>query len=362
MRSYSNLPEDIIVDILSRLPAKSVGQCRCLSKAWRTLLSEPHFIRNHLHWSIILRQESLLFFSNSGGSLVSASLSNDYHLFDQITISPTRLSFPGHPGFWAWFHGSCDGLLLVGDKFKKFVVNPITREIREVPQSPFALEPHACFTSYRLGYDSVHDDYKIVTLSSHVVNKFTGILVDCNEMFFDVYSLKTGSWKRAESFPCDHSLIRYVSGVFVNGSIHWLAKTRDCKYAIMAFDLAEEKHHEVPPLSSVGSDKFVFTRCTVLGGCLCISIEDGPDLWVMKEYGVKESWTKLAIHVHNYPHWYFLDEERVVMKDKRYVIYNLTMGTLKDIVIDGYSNEVFLTGRFFNTPISPHGSNEIVRE
>ncbi|CAN6163214.1 unnamed protein product [Urochloa humidicola] len=39
-----SLPEDIIFDVLSRLPAKPLCRFRCVSKGWRTLISDPAFV------------------------------------------------------------------------------------------------------------------------------------------------------------------------------------------------------------------------------------------------------------------------------------------------------------------------------
>ncbi|KAM3289146.1 hypothetical protein P3S67_017433 [Capsicum chacoense] len=48
----------------------------------------------------------------------------------------------------------------------------------------------------------------------------------------------------------------------------------------------------------VDKDKFVFDKLAVLKGCLCMI--DNPegsriDVWMMKEYGVEESWTKFCV-------------------------------------------------------------------
>ena len=37
------IPNDLIVQILSRLPAESVARCRCLSKLWGSILHRPYF-------------------------------------------------------------------------------------------------------------------------------------------------------------------------------------------------------------------------------------------------------------------------------------------------------------------------------
>jgi hypothetical protein len=43
-----SLPNEVIAEILSRLPAKSVIKLRCVSKTWCSPISSPHFIATHL--------------------------------------------------------------------------------------------------------------------------------------------------------------------------------------------------------------------------------------------------------------------------------------------------------------------------
>lgn len=45
----SALPDEIIADVLSRLPVKSLMRFRCVCKSWRTLISNPQFIKMHLN-------------------------------------------------------------------------------------------------------------------------------------------------------------------------------------------------------------------------------------------------------------------------------------------------------------------------
>ncbi|CDY34486.1 BnaC04g13130D [Brassica napus] len=37
------IPIDLIIEIFSRLPLKSIARCRCVSKRWASLLRRPHF-------------------------------------------------------------------------------------------------------------------------------------------------------------------------------------------------------------------------------------------------------------------------------------------------------------------------------
>jgi hypothetical protein len=63
------LPDDIVVDILARLPAKSAVRCRCLSRAWAATLSSDDFVDRHHHLANRRHGLRVVFFhySNSEG-------------------------------------------------------------------------------------------------------------------------------------------------------------------------------------------------------------------------------------------------------------------------------------------------------
>ncbi|KAL8517301.1 hypothetical protein ACS0TY_015511 [Phlomoides rotata] len=108
-----------------------------------------------------------------------------------------------------------------------------------------------------------------------------------------VYSLNNNSWKTLKDYyDC------YGVGRYANGSLHWV----DHDMRIISFDLKSEVYEVVEP-PSYSKDNFKLTLIVTTnsdsdGGCLSVlcNYEDSfIEIWVMKKYGVKESWVRVAI-------------------------------------------------------------------
>ncbi|XP_021739932.1 F-box/kelch-repeat protein At3g06240-like [Chenopodium quinoa] len=211
------------------------------------------------------------------------------------------------------------------------------------------------------------------------------------QMLVSVYSVRNGTWKSVENSPFDHSESSYTSVVSVGGYINWVAyRPSDDMYAIAAFDLEKEVFQEVPlsslvdddddddksvsddseEVSDADSEEFEFDQLTKLGGYLCAypsSISDTcHEIFVamMKEYGVKESWTK--IFVSNFdaeirPLCLLGKKQLVLVLDEQttgetLVMYDLEERTVKDIVIHGIPERFGVGGSFMESLVSPHCS------
>ncbi|XP_059629126.1 F-box/kelch-repeat protein At3g06240-like [Cornus florida] len=262
----------MVVDILSRLPAKCLCRFKCVSKSWFALISSPNFAKTHLSRND--KPEKVFLVSDFLYSIDRTEASNN----DEVIAM--KLDFPWIKDTYLLddFVASCNGLLLV-----------VLNNLNKLDDSPM-------FCIYGLGYDSSMDNYKVVAVS------------DCKDTFVVVHSLKTSSWRRKwiQDFPYDNSFLLPRSGVFVNGSIHWLTnRALDHSPVIVAFDVADEKFRDVLLPNSHGillpAKAHAPSGLGVLGGCLfCYKEHDyfvQFDVWVMKEYGVTESWTKFTIYI-----------------------------------------------------------------
>ncbi|KAL8051585.1 hypothetical protein ABFX02_06G157000 [Erythranthe guttata] len=279
-----DLPEDILLEIFSQLPAKSIGKC-----------------------SLIFISESLAI-----------------HTIDKIEYDavsrPIEIKPPQHK--WYRVVGSCDGLVLLQtNESGIFLLNPVTLQLTKVPP---ATEKTRNTHKYGFGYDSSIDEYKIVE------------------------AVKRRIWKRVDDSPYIPCPLGRNHGAFLNGAIHWLADklvvSGDGYSTIAAFDLACEVFDEIPLPSGISLEQIVW-RCelVVFDSCLCLvesKWNSENDLWTMKEYGVAESWAKFSfrgIFCWKYlkPVCYIEDGEIMLLSSSENLdFYNLKERTMRDDIVD----------------------------
>ncbi|GLU10839.1 hypothetical protein SLE2022_276200 [Rubroshorea leprosula] len=188
--------------------------------------------------------------------------------------------------------GSSNGLVCLADQENVIICNSSTRVFHNVKLQPGYITDKFWF-SYGFGYDSINADYKVVRVDRRY-QEISGY-----ENTVEVYSLRKDSWDRPQSnLPSffHRSSISNADPVLVSGALHrtnW-EDNKDKPFLVFAFDLATEEFGKID--LPVKTDRP--PAMGVLGGCLtltcsCIDVEYDIESWVMKDYTVQESWTKL---------------------------------------------------------------------
>ncbi|GMI74249.1 CONSTITUTIVE EXPRESSER OF PR GENES 1, CONSTITUTIVE EXPRESSER OF PR GENES 30 [Hibiscus trionum] len=283
------LSHDVILDVLCRVGVKDLLRFRCVSKPWCSTIDGPDFIKRHLSHSLK---------TNTNLSLILRSSHTFSVDFDSLEASQ-RLKHPlEESDQWSCtqIFGSCNGLLALhnSDREELSLWNPSTTRTQMLPFTDMEFPPWSLgfqFIVYGFGYDPISDDYKLVRIV-----QFHGKDQDSNDYEVRVYSLRTDFWRRIKDFPF-HLEYEYQSGVPANNALHWLASKKpdsDTHIFVAALDLETEEYRviELPDSFAMG----FYLSMTAMAGCLCLIADyhGYSDIWLMKEYGMKESWTKLV--------------------------------------------------------------------
>ncbi|PUZ68743.1 hypothetical protein GQ55_2G053200 [Panicum hallii var. hallii] len=291
------LPDDVLVEILSRIPARSIHRFKCVSKPWRDLIADP------LHRKRLPQTLEGFFCSDGSG-------------FDGRFISlPGRSAPPVDPAFSFLTKlpgienikllGSCNGLVLFEHGRNPAtapayaVCNPATEEWVAVPSagccSPDPLEERT-----ELIFDpAVSPHFYLV----HICQEdFMG------EIEVRAYSSETRVWSDRASqqsrwqdeggwkqWVNGGAMLKPLPGAFVNGMLHLVAFCPE-EYLIAAVDIKGKRSRIVPWPDKRSFPLFVGQS---QGRLHCVgSLEErernclkwvGLSIWVLEDYDT-EGW------------------------------------------------------------------------
>ncbi|KAK9667720.1 hypothetical protein RND81_13G006800 [Saponaria officinalis] len=294
LQSVPDLLIDVIAnEILPKLPAKSLLRFKAVCKFFRTLISSPEFTRLHLRH--LLASDNCL--------LITAATNYTLDVYDLNPLSSAPATFRW-PVFTVNVIGSCNGLILITTSryidplLSLVLLNPSTRTYINVNSTA----NDVLKGNLGLGYDRFSNDYKIVAVSD-TYGCLNGDHV--NTIVTTVYSVNSKSWKRVDETVGFESMERRFNGVLINSHLlHWTFWSMDRstykrKIRIGCFDVTTEKWMDdvlLPDNHYDPSHKSYFLDLGVLDDCLFASyvnrVQSFFDVWVMKEYGVHESWIK----------------------------------------------------------------------
>ncbi|XP_074271912.1 F-box protein CPR1-like [Silene latifolia] len=340
------LPSDIITNILSRLPSKTLIRFKSVSKQWYSIINSPYFINLHLSQTLIsdnypnlITCKDTLFSSPISdnyphknrfvqrilGSIngVLSLFSSSSSISDDHTNPNFHFSKLDHHYKHRFFRilGSINGVLCISLSDHRSVVlcNPSTKTHHLIP--PFTPSPYTnlqCqeikespghdgnpvnilfnIVVYGFGFDSVTRDYKPVRM---IETREDNVTVYRES---SVYSLKNDSWKCVnDQTLLGQFFLQKDRVVFVNEVLHFIVvDTTDHKLKIKCFNLKTETF-SIFDLPMMLDDRFSLMMSSYfreLGGCFSVFVNyqkfleglEQADLWVMKEYGNEESWFRL---------------------------------------------------------------------
>ncbi|KAM7503022.1 hypothetical protein LguiB_001926 [Lonicera macranthoides] len=296
------LPQELLIQILLWLPPKSLLRFRCVSKSWCSLISSPNFIEIHtLNLPHITNTRKLIRFCTT-----TSPREEVYSVFFDNPSSferddDVKIDFPFTSRTKYRIVGSCNGLICLSDDalrsyaFTIVLWNPSIRRKMIVPLPDIILKNMGYMFVLGFGFDCKANDYKIMRLSyKNACN--TNMLPPLVE----VYSVKTGAWRHISApAPRCHISGYFWPQVFINGAAHWVAYPPNCgqmRSLISSFDMCDEVFCEIMLPECLAGQSPWFMGAVVIQDLLSVVEYDISynmlSVWVMKEYGVVESWAK----------------------------------------------------------------------
>lgn len=367
MARFSDLPEEILVEIWSWLPPESLIQFKCVKKSWypliTALIKKPAFVAKHLYNGKFMTP-SLIY--NCGNSeFISSSLlykyndESNYRLghagflticnnggngeYLSCGIEDFKAQIVKHIENFCFVGSSCNGIVCLVDYSQGNILlcNPAIREFKILP------DPCLYYMKYRplirvgFGYDPITNVYKVVRVFGWI-DGFTA----------QVYTLGNNSWRDINYLQTKtrhQSIRRTIKAVYSKGVYYWLLRASNYEEIVHSFDMHDEKFHIIPLPDNCQESEFIsnyntsLTQWNELVVLFCYPkierlITKPIEMWVMRDSSVdRPCWTKHRSidplgGIHKTPIAFWKSDELLLREDeKRLVSYNLLTGKFKSI-------------------------------
>jgi len=293
------IPDELMIEILSRVPVKALMRFRCVSKYWNSFVFDPNLVKLHLQRSP--RDNPILYTLSEYDEF-----DDDAHFLHRSSTQRLLQNPPsvvgnqedGVPVFANYANydvvGVCNGLVCLSrlhtnlDEIWVRFWNPATRFSSD--ESPSCYIEYGC-ANMAFGHDASTDTYKVVAA---VMSDYK-----CHKIELRVHNLGDDCWREIPTSYADFPVeFRQPKGVFLNGTLNWVAVAElgtgnSESFVDFCFDVASESYTCFKLPDDVGEG---FSELGVFGGCLCLSHiyhRESFAFWQMKEFGVHESWTLL---------------------------------------------------------------------
>ncbi|KAK4788880.1 hypothetical protein SAY86_020199 [Trapa natans] len=201
------------------------------------------------------------------------------------------------------YRASCNGLLCFSHYFRSRMSlalwNPSIRTFYRFP-GPAWPTTHVSYSNVGVGYDRLTNEYKILILTFSMTLDYE----HPNSFYVEVLVLGMDEWRRVNTHLPLLTMVLLGCPTFVHGAIHWIGY-RWNESVIIAFDVHEEIFLEIELPSAIvqesGYSLMADGESLYLLDNQCNGVSSAVPIWVMKKYGVKQSWSKqFIVEIHDY--------------------------------------------------------------
>lgn len=255
--------QDLLTEILLRLPIKSLLIFKSVSKHWLSLITNPNFSLRRTPYP---NPASGLFLQTPNIVRRMHNPEYDFISLNQNTSNPSKSPFKTlnfvHDRYGIQILQSCNGLLLcssfdarVQKRVKYYVYNPTTKQYTTLPQLKAHSGNIGMIFGVNLAFDhSMSPHYKVICIRRL---NFAQYDIDYLHCQIEIYSSEAGPWRHSgSSFSVAYDT-GFHQGVHWKSSIHWLSASNNSLYC---YHIDEERASEMPlpHIPNVGERMFEY--------------------------------------------------------------------------------------------------------
>ncbi|VFQ65177.1 unnamed protein product [Cuscuta campestris] len=303
------LPDDILIDVLSRLPARAILRCRAVCRRWRSLTSSVHFVT-------LQAQRAPCVVLVQGWNSRRHQKKSPFYIYDEISNELRRIPFKVGTTYYGelrlpFLYGAFGPLLhLKGSTLRpstKFlldrdtcerdlVVNLITRKEQFVPKlldgdknngvlllgSLYFHKPtyeYKCICKRYLRHDKCYQYYSY-SLASRTLKEIA-------------YRSRFTTSETSNNYPVAFKNALHLTSYFCTGTAS-TTSDHSCWHTVLVFDMDSEKFHTLPHpefdspcLDQLSYNDFMrlFVHDGHLALCHVHDLTRGLfDIWMLEDY------------------------------------------------------------------------------
>ncbi|RHN79126.1 putative F-box domain-containing protein [Medicago truncatula] len=252
--NWSSLTSDLQIEILVRLPVKSLMRFKCVEKSWNILFKTPYFVnKRRRHNSENDKGHSLMIFPRpiDFRPPYITLLSCDGGSADEELVQFSSL-FPGNRSILKIeSYGNCNGVFFLKAFYwnstnpgQLILWNPTIKQVHLIPPTPSFCDSKYDDSLYGLCAFNDSNNFKVVRLQHDVVVGKPMLFASGAE----VYDLSTQSWTPVHHPPPNRIAVHYNPAytLFVNYVYYWITTVNLFTISnILCFDFCNNQFHEL---------------------------------------------------------------------------------------------------------------------
>ncbi|KAF8092260.1 hypothetical protein N665_0420s0023 [Sinapis alba] len=290
--SLDTFPMDLIIEILKRLPTKTIAICRCVSKQWAFLLRSPQFTKSFLTCSST--RPRLLFTFKLGGKWHFFSSPQPRNVDDHVSVVAADYHMGISGNRYTEFSQVVNGFINIYEnqmlegkrKLERVSVlcNSSTGQLVHLPKATAKNKDLRSF----FGYDPIENQFKVLCMT---VTKYRR---QKNSKEHHVLTIGKGKryWRKIQCLV-PHFPVRYRNPICIDGILYYIA-WRSSNIVIACFDVKSEDFRFIKiedDASYEMANFFALINYKRKLGLLVYKFGNVDQLWVLDDTE-KEIWSK----------------------------------------------------------------------